>query len=311
MEGSSKWVVVVALLANAVIAVIKFGAAFLSGSAGLLSEGIHSVVDTADQGLLLYGLHRAKKPPNEDFPFGYGKEVYFWSFVVAFMLFMVGAVFSVFEGVQHIRHGGEIENVLIGYIVLGLAFIFEASSWSFALFNFSRHKGRRGYIQAIRLGKDPTMFLVLFEDSAAILGLLVAFLGLFLSRQTGIVYFDGAASILIGIILGVTAIFLGREVKGLLIGESANRPVVRSIRELAESFSEVRAINEILTMHVGPEFILVNISVAFRESLNASQVADVAARLDQAIKQCDPRVKKVFIEAETAFLRKAADKRTQ
>ncbi len=302
MENSSKWVVFAALTANAIIAIVKFGAAFFSGSAALLSEGIHSTVDTANQGLLLYGLHRAKKPPDEDFPFGYGKEVYFWSFVVAFMLFMVGAVFSVFEGVQHIRHERMIEDVWVGYIVLGLALVFEASSWGFALFNFSRYKGRRSYVQAIRRGKDPTIFMVLFEDSAAILGLVIAFLGLFLSQLTGIGLFDGAASILIGIILGVTAVLLGREVKGLLIGESANRPVVQGVRELALSYPEIRAVNEVLTMHVGPDFILVNISVAFADSITATTVADVSARLDAAIKRRFPRVQRVFIEAETAFL---------
>ncbi|MGH8160724.1 MAG: cation diffusion facilitator family transporter [Gammaproteobacteria bacterium] len=302
MENSSRWVIFAALTANAIIAIIKFGAAFLSGSAALLSEGIHSVVDTANQGLLLYGLHRSKKPPDEDFPFGYGKEIYFWSFVVAFMLFMVGAVFSVFEGVQHIRHERVVEDAWIGYIVLGLALLFEASSWGFALFNFSRTKGRRGYIQAIRRGKDPTIFMVLFEDSAAVLGIVVAFLGLFLGQLTGIGLFDSGASILIGIILGVTAVLLGREVKGLLIGESANRPVVQGVRELALSLPEVRAVNEVLTMHVGPNFILVNISVAFADRINAARVADASARLDATIKQRYPRVKRVFIEAETAFL---------
>ncbi|MGH8274922.1 MAG: cation diffusion facilitator family transporter [Gammaproteobacteria bacterium] len=302
MENPSRPVVFAALAGNACVAVVKFIAAYFSGSAGLLSEGIHSVVDTGNEALLLYGLHRSKRPPDEDFPFGYGKEIYFWSFVVAFMLFMVGAVFSIFEGAKHILHQAPVEDVLVSYVALGIAFLFEGSSWTFAVFSFSRLKGRRSYIQAIRYGKDPTTFLVLFEDSAAILGIVTAFLGIYLSKLTGIVYFDGIASILIGLILGVTAALLGREVKGLLIGESANRPVVRAIRELVASFPQVRAVNEVLTMHVGPDFILVNISVAFADNLSAAEVADVVARLDQTIKRRDPRVKKVFIEAETAFL---------
>lgn len=302
MESSSKLVVFAALSGNAAIAVIKFIAALITGSAAMLSEGIHSLVDTANQGLLLYGMHRAKRPPDAEFPFGYGKEVYFWSFVVAIQLFGIGAIFSIFEGVQHIIHRPPVEDVHVSYIVLGLALVFEGSSWGFALFNFSRVKGRRSYMEAVRRGKDPTMFLVLFEDTAAILGVFVAFLGIFLSKQTGNQWFDGIASILIGVILGVTAALLGREVKGLLIGESANRAVVRGIRELALSFGEISAINETLTMHVGPDFILVNISVAFVDNITAIEVADTAARLDRAIKEKFPSVKRVFIEAESGFL---------
>lgn len=301
MEGSSRLVVLAALSGNAVIAVIKFVAAFLSGSAGMFSEGIHSSVDTVNQGLLLYGMHRAKRPADEDFPFGYGKEVYFWSFVVAIQLFGIGAVFSVYDGVEHIISGSPLEDARVSYIVLGLALVFEGSSWAFALYNFSREKGGRSYIEAIRRGKDPTMFLVIFEDTAAILGIVVAFLGVFLTVRTGNELFDGIASILIGVILGITAALLGREVKGLLIGESANRPVVRGIRELALSFPEIDAIHETLTMHVGPDFILVNISVAFRDDINARGVADAAARLDSEIKAQFPHVKRVFIEAERGF----------
>ncbi|HEX5313965.1 MAG TPA: cation diffusion facilitator family transporter [Gammaproteobacteria bacterium] len=311
MESSSTWVVIAALAGNAAVAVIKFFAAFLSGSAALMSEGIHSLVDTADQGLLLYGLRRARKPADEAFPFGYGKEVYFWSFVVATQLFSIGALASIYEGVLHILHQSAIEDATLGYIVLGLAFVFEASSWSFAVFNFSRSKGRRSYVEAIRVAKDPTVFVVLFEDSAALLGIVIAFLGIFLSRKTGIPWFDGVASILIGVILGVTAILLAREVKGLLIGESANRPVVKGIRELAASFPEIRAVNEALTMHVGPNFILVNLSVAFAEQLNAGEVASAAAHLDVAIKERYPRVKRVFIEAKTAFLARSVRTRTE
>lgn len=298
----SRLVILAALTGNAVIAFIKFVAAVLTGSSGMLSEGIHSTVDTANQCLLLYGLHRAKKPADEEFPFGYGKEVYFWSFVVAIQLFSIGAVFSIYDGVRHILNPSPIGYVGVSYIVLGLALVFEGSSWAFALFNFSREKRGRSYIQAIRRGKDPTIFLVLFEDTAAVLGILAAFLGIFLTSWTGNEWFDGIASIVIGVILGTTALLLGREVKGLLIGESANRPVVRGIRSLALSFPEIKAINETLTMHVGPDFVLVNISVAFKEDLRAVQVADAAARLDKAIKERFPHVKRVFIEAESGFL---------
>lgn len=302
MESSSRLVVFAALSGNAIIAVIKFIAALLTGSAAMFSEGIHSVVDTANQGLLLYGMHRAKRPADEEFPFGYGKEVYFWSFVVAIQLFGLGAVFSVYEGVHHILAATPLEDPHVSYIVLGLSLVFEGSSWGFALHNFAEYKGRRSYLQAIRRGKDPTMFMVLFEDSAAILGVLIAFLGVFLSAWSGNGWFDGAASIAIGVVLGVTAVLLGREVKGLLIGESANRPIVDGIRALALSLPEIDAINETLTMHVGPEFILVNISVAFRNELNAGQIAAAVARLDRQIKERFPNVKRVFIEVESGFV---------
>lgn len=310
MPESSKPVVIAALVGNLAIAVIKFIAAMMSGSAGLFSEGIHSLVDTGNEWLLLYGLHRARRPPDEEFPFGYGKEVYFWSFVVAIQLFGIGAVFSIYDGVMHIINRESLGSARVVYIVLGLALVFEGSSWSFALFKFSRQKGRRGYVQAVRRGKDPTNFMVLFEDSAAILGIFVAFAGVLLTELTGIRYFDGIASIIIGLILGVTATWLAYETKGLLIGESANRPVVRGIREMALSFDEIRALNEVLTMHVGPHFILVNISVAFKDEISAAQVADAAARLDKAIKDKFSHVKRVFIEAETAFLREAGGRDT-
>lgn len=302
MEGSSKLVVIAALAGNAGVAVVKFVAAFFSGSAAMLSEGIHSAVDTTNEGLLLYGMHSAKRPPDENFPFGYGKEVYFWSLVVALQLFVLGAAFSIYEGVQHILHPETLKDAWISYIVLAIALAFEGTSWGFAVYNFSKRKGRHGYLEAVRLGKDPTIFMVLFEDSAAILGIAIAFLGVFLTQQTGIDYFDGSASIAIGLILGVTAILLAREVKGLLIGESANPPVVREIRDIALSFSQIHAINELLTMYVGPNFILVNISVAFKNDISAAEVADTAARLDRAIKQRFNHVKRIFIEAETGFL---------
>lgn len=302
MEGSSKLVVIAALAGNAGVAIAKFIAAFFSGSAAMLSEAIHSTVDTANQGLLLYGMHRAKRPPDEEFPFGYGKEIYFWSLVVALQLFVLGAAFSIYEGVQHILHPEALKDAWISYIVLAIALVFEGASWGFALYGFNKHRGHLGYIEAVRRGKDPTIFLVLFEDSAAILGIVLAFLGIFLTQQTGISYFDGSASIAVGLILGVTAILLAREVKGLLIGESANPPVVRKIREIALSFPQIHAINELLTMHIGPNFILVNISVVFKSDITAAEVADTSARLDYAIKQRFNHVKRVFIEAETGFL---------
>ena len=188
----------------------------------MLAEGIHSLVDTGNQGLLLYGLHKAKKPADEQFPFGHGKEVYFWSFVVAIRIFALGSGISLYEGVIHILHPEPVQNLLINYVVLGLALIFEGGAWFFAFKEFRQIKGSWSYVQAVQRGKDPTIFMVLFEDSAAVLGLLVAFLGIWLGQLTGMVYLDGIATFIIGLILGGTAIWLAYETKGLLIGESAN-----------------------------------------------------------------------------------------
>ena len=298
MASSSKKVIYAALIGNALIAVTKFGAATVTGSSAMLAEGIHSLVDTGNQGLLLYGLHKAKKPPDTQFPFGHGKEVYFWSFVVAIMIFALGSGISLYEGVIHILHPKPVQNPLINYVVLGLALIFEGGAWFFAFKEFRQIKGTWSYVQAVQRGKDPTIFMVLFEDSAAVLGLLVAFLGIWLGQLTGMVYLDGIATFIIGLILGGTAIWLAYETKGLLIGESANPEVVQNIRDIAKHLSGVEHVNEVLTMHMGPEFILVNISVDFQDSVMSKEIEHSVANLDNEIKTHHPLVKRVFVEAE-------------
>ena len=298
MSGSSKKVIFAALVGNALIAVTKFVAASITGSSAMLSEGIHSLVDTGNQILLLYGMKRAAKPADSQFPFGHGKEIYFWSFIVAIMIFAVGAGVSIYEGIHHIRHPEVISNPMVNYIVLGLAMLFEGAAWYFALTEFTKAKGKWGYIEAVQRGKDPTLFVVLFEDSAAMLGLVVAFLGVWLAQTTGILYFDGIASVVIGIILGGTAIWLAYETKGLLIGEAANQPVVEGIRALVRDSEGVECVNELLTMHMGPDFILVNVSMDFRDDIAAGDLELLIAGLDKAIKKAYPAVKRVFIEAE-------------
>ena len=307
MASSSKKVIYAALIGNALIAVTKFGASVVTGSSAMLAEGIHSLVDTGNQGLLLYGLHKAKKPPDEKFPFGHGKEVYFWSFVVAILIFALGSGISLYEGVLHIFHPEPVKNPMINYVVLGLALLFEGGAWFFAFKEFSRTKGQWSYLQAVKRGKDPTIFMVLFEDSAAVLGLIVAFFGIWLGQVTGIVYLDGIATVIIGLILGGTAVWLAYETKGLLIGESANQEVVQSIREMAKELSGVTHVNEVLTMHMGPEFILVNLSVDFRDGVASEVVQECVAQLDVRIKAKHPFVKRVFVEAEARRVSKAKE----
>ena len=306
MASGSKKVIFAALIGNSLIAVTKFTAAFVTGSSAMLSEGIHSLVDTGNQVLLLHGLKQSKKPADEKFPFGHGKEIYFWSFIVAILIFALGGGISIYEGVQHLQHPKPIDKPLINYIVLGLAMLFEGAAWLFALREFTRAKGKWGYVEAVQRGKDPSLFVVLFEDTAAMLGLMVAFAGIALVDMTGILYFDGAASVIIGLILLGTAIWLAYETKGLLIGESANASVVRGIRDILEGYRQIEHINEVLTMHMGPDFVLANISVDFRDNETASSVESVIAEIDSTIKTQFPQIKRIFIEAEARkFLLKA------
>lgn len=296
--AESKPVIFAAMGGNLAIAVTKFVAATITGSSAMLSEGIHSVVDTGNQILLLLGMQRAKRPPSPQFPFGHGKEVYFWSFVVALLIFAIGAGVSLYEGVIHILHPEPIESPLVNYIVLGLGILFEGASWAFALNQFRKTKGKWSYVEAVHRGKDPSMFVVIFEDSAALLGLFVALAGVALSQWTGIQAFDGIASVIIGLILGGTAIWLAMETKGLLIGESANRDVVDSIHQLAARADGVEKVNEVLTMHMGPNFILVTLSVRFARGTPAERIEQAIARLDREIKKANDDVKRVFVEAE-------------
>jgi cation diffusion facilitator family transporter len=298
MAAGSTKVIVAALIGNGLIAVTKFAAAAYTGSSAMLSEGVHSVVDTGNQVLLLFGLRQSKKPADEDFPFGHGKEIYFWSFVVAILIFAVGAGISLYEGIARILAPHPVENAFVNYIVLGMAMIFEGGAWYFAFKEFGRVKGGRGYIEAVQKGKDPTFFVVLFEDSAAMLGLIVAFVGVWLGEVTGNPIFDGIASTIIGLILGATAAWLAYETKSLLIGERADRHVVDGIRRIARAQPAVRHVNEVLTMHMGPEYILVNISIDFADGIRTDDVEETIAHIDHQIKRAFPNVKRIFIEAE-------------
>ncbi len=298
MASSRKLVIYAALTGNTLIALTKFIAASITSSSAMFSEGIHSLVDTGNQVLLLYGLKQAKKPADERFPFGHGKEIYFWSFVVAIMIFAVGAGISIYEGVHSIIDPSPIKNVIVNYVVLGLAIVFEGAAQYFALREFTKAKGKWGYLEAVRRGKDPSIFVVLFEDSAAVLGLLVALIANYLADTTGLYILDGIASIIIGFILAGTAAWLAYETKGLLIGESANIHVVNGIKKIGQSILQIDHINEVLTMHMGPDFILVNISVDFVDPITGGEIESVITGFDRAIKSEFPNVKRVFVEAE-------------
>ena len=299
MITSSRKVIYAALAGNCLIAISKVIAAVMTGSSAMLSEAVHSVADTGNEILLLYGLRRAKMPADNQFPFGHGKEIYFWSFVVAMVLFAGGAGLSMYKGIDHLVSPMPVKNSYVNYGVIGLAIVFEGISWYIALTEFGKSKGAWGYIRAIHRGKDPSIFIVLMEDSAAIIGLVIAFMGILVSDITGSPAYDAAAAVIIGLILAGTALLLASETKSLLIGESANKEVIQGIREIACSYKEIKHVNEVLTMHMGPDFILVNISVDFVDPIFATAVEVTVAGLDRAIKQAYPHVQRIFIEIET------------
>ena len=277
----------------------KFIAGAITGSSAMLSEGVHSVVDTGNQMLLLYGMRRARRPADASHPFGYGAELYFWAFVVAILIFAVGAGVSFYEGIQKITAPLPIENPVVNYIVLALAGVFEGATWTVAYRNFNRPRGGTTLIAAVRRSKDPTVFTVLFEDTAALLGLLVAFVGIFVSVTYGLVWADGAASMTIGVILAVAAALLANETKGLLIGEGAAPEVEETIRNIVLATPTIAGMNELRTLHRGPEDILLALSVDFEDNLTAGKVEEAIQALEIAIRNRFPAVGRVFIEVQS------------
>ncbi len=296
-----KWVVLAALVGNSLIAVTKFIAAGITGSSAMLSEAVHSVVDTGNQGLLLWGMKRAAKPADEQHPFGYGMELYFWAFVVAILVFAIGAGVSLYEGVSRLLEPTHIiQRPMVNYIVLAIAMTFEGAAWAVAFRAFRKNKGSSlGYFKAVQLSKDPTVFTVLFEDSAAMLGLLAALVGLLLTQLLGDPMYDALASIVIGIILSCTAMVLAYESKGLLIGEAASREVRVGLRNILAEEGTIISINEILTMHLGPEDVLLTISLDFTDSISSREVEDTISLLETKIKAAYPEIARIFIEAQS------------
>jgi cation diffusion facilitator family transporter len=300
MKGGKKKVILAALAANLLIAVTKFGAAWFTGSSAILSEGVHSLVDSGNQVLLLHGEKRALLPPDDDFPFGHGKEIYFWSFVVSILVFSLGAGVSFYEGIAHILQPSQMRDVVVNYVIIGVSILFEGISWIISVREFGRKKSPKlGYLQAIRKGKDPSLFLVVLEDSAALFGLLAALIGIFLASVTGNPVYDGMASVVIGLLLGGTAILIARETKGLLVGEAASLESVQAIREVVAAGEHVEHVNEVLTLHMGPEFVVATISLDFNDEVSAGEIERTVPLLEAEIKRRVPEVKKVFVEAES------------
>lgn len=304
-EGSTK-VVVAALAGNLAIAVTKFVASALTGSAAMFSEAIHSVVDSGNQLLLLYGIRRSRRPATPEHPFGFGREVYFWSFVVAVLLFGFGAGVSLYDGWVALRNPRPVESPWVNFTVLGIATLFEGASWWIALKEFRRTTLGMRLLSAVHRSKNPSVFIVLFEDSAALVGLLLAAAGLVASGITGNPVYDAWASLAIGAVLAVVAALLAFESKGLLIGEAADLRVIEGIRRIVGEERRVKRTIDVLTMHMGPDDILLNMSVEFQDELTADAVEDTIAALETRIRGRFPQVRRIFVEADAMRLRRAA-----
>lgn len=287
-----------ALAANLGIGVAKFVAAGISGSSSMLTEGVHSCVDSGNQILLLYGQKRAKRPADAKHPFGYGRELYFWSFVVAIMIFAVGAGVSIFEGYRHIRHPEELSSATLNYIVLAVSFALEGASWTIAVREFSRSKGKGSWWHAIHNSKDPSGFIVLFEDSAALAGLLIAGTGVWASHHFNEPRIDGIASIAIGLLLALVAVLLARESKGLLIGERAEPEVIATVRAMVEAHPAITAVNHVRTIHTAPESIFVAISADFDDALLMADAETVIAELEGCLRGALPMLASIYIRPE-------------
>ncbi len=302
-SSSSKTVVIIALVANLGIAVAKFVAAALSQSSAMLSEAIHSLVDTSNQALLLYGLHRSQRPADEHHPFGYSKEIYFWSFVVAVLLFSMGAGVSIYEGIAKLRDPHPVSEFWISYTVLGIAIALEGYSAYRAMMAFESYRGTRSWFAALRASKDAALFTVLLEDIAAVSGLLIALVALICVQTLGWERADAVASIMIGGILATVAAFMSIEVKGLLVGEAASPKLQSGIQAIfkkqIKATGPLLAINEIRTMHLGPQDVLVAASVDAVDGIPAEKVEEVTSELERTIKAKYPEVRRLFIETQS------------
>jgi cation diffusion facilitator family transporter len=287
-----------ALAANLGIGVAKFVAAGITGSSSMLTEGVHSCVDSGNQILLLYGQKRAKRPPDAAHPFGYGRELYFWAFVVAILIFAVGAGVSVYEGIAHINHPEELQSATVNYVVLGISALLEGSSWTIAIREFGKSKGDRGWWQSIHRSKDPAGFIVLFEDSAALAGLAIAAAGVWASHHFNDPRIDGYASIAIGAVLAAVAVLLAREAKGLLIGERADPQVIETVRDRIAAHPAVTAVNHVRTIHTAPDSVFVAVSADFRDALTMGEGEMLIEEIETALKAELPQLSSIYIRPE-------------
>ncbi len=286
-----------AIGANLAIAVTKFAVAGITGSSAMLSEGIHSAVDTGNGVLLLVGLKLSQRPPTPEHPFGHGKELYFWSLIVAVLIFGLGGGVSAYEGIVHMMHPEPMRDPFWNYVVLGAAMVFEGVSFALALRAFMKEKGELSLWRAMRTSKDPTTFTVLAEDSAALLGLIAAGVGVYASQALDNPMLDGAASVVIGVLLCAVAVLLIRESRGLLIGEGVRPETVHALRDIARRHPHVRDVGHPLTMYIGADEVLLTLDVEFDPEASSEDVAGAIAGMEREIRTRFPKIKRIYIEA--------------
>ena len=298
MAGSSKIAIYGAIVANTAIAISKFVAAFFTGSSAMLSEGIHSLVDTGNGILLLFGIRLSQKPPDENHPFGYGNEIFFWSFVVAILVFSLGGGIAIYEGIDHLLHPRQLENVEWNYLVLTLAMVFEGAALRVALKHFNATRGDRSFLRALRDSKDSATVAVVVEDSAALLGLIFAFLAVLLGQVTGWPYFDGMGSVLIGLLLVAVSWFFAAECKALLVGEGLLPEDVDKISRILELEPRIARFRRPLSLYFGPNEVLVNLDVHFIDDLASDEIELVIEAVEARVREELPVVNRIFIEAD-------------
>lgn len=298
-KGTSSLSIIGALAANVAVAITKFIAAAFTGSSSMISEGIHSVVDSLNMLVLLFGHKKSRKPADDAHPFGYGMEMYFWTLVVAMSLFGIGGGMSIYEGITHLQHPEPLENPVWNYVILGLSILFNGISWIIAFREFSKTNKGRGLWKSVKNSKDPSTFAILFEDTADIAGLIIAFVGIYLSQYYGDSRIDGIASILIGLILTLTSVMLARESKGLLLGESASATLLDEVVQIAKQDQTVVHVKRPATMHMGPEDIVLAMSINFVPEINSQEVAEAIDRIEMSIRNVHPEIQRIFIEAKS------------
>ncbi|MFT5619472.1 MAG: cation diffusion facilitator family transporter [Arenicella sp.] len=299
MAGSSKKAIYGAIIANSAIAISKFAAAFFTGSSSMLSEGVHSLVDTGNGLLLLFGIKRSLKPADEKHPYGYGNAIYFWSFVVAIMIFALGGGIALYEGIIHLQHPKPLENVEWNYVVLILALIFEGSALRVALKEFNKTRGNKSFMKALVDSKDSSTSAIVIEDSAALIGLLIALVCVFLGQVTGILYFDGLGSVLIGVLLIGVSFFFAIECKDLLVGEGLIEEDMEKLDKILKAEPNLNAFKRPLTLYFGPNEVLVNLDANFKDDLTPDEIEQTIDRIEAKIKEAIPSVNRIFIEAES------------
>jgi cation diffusion facilitator family transporter len=296
MASESKQAVIAAIAGNVLIAASKLVAAALSGSAAMLSEAFHSLVDTGNDALMLYGMKRSRVPADAEHPFGYGHELYFWTLVVGILFFALGGGMSIVTGTMHIMEAKLPEDVGWSYAVIAAAMVFEGASWYYGFKAFRSERRGRGVVETIRASKDPTTFSVLLEDSAALLGLAVAFLGIFLSTTFGAPWIDGASSVLIGVLLCLVAVVMVYESKGLLVGEGMEKGTLEQLREIVRADTSVERVSKLLTLYLGPHEVMLAIELRFRPDLGTEEIRHALARLKRSIQERYPRIRRIFID---------------